>query len=220
MSKPSKENKGFFVFFDWVDDLNYLGGEKAWEMITAICNYYRDGENPVDNVEQPLKPMASLMFHQIKRGESISAVREEAGRKGGFATAKNSKAEAEPKQNAPTYTNTNTNTNTNTIINNPPIPPKGAEVYAERFCIFWDAFPKKVGKTAAEKAFKKIQPSAELLQKMLEAIKAQKQSEQWARDGGQFIPHPATWLNRGQWDDEITAPQNQKADISLDEFFS
>ena len=88
------------------------------------------------------------------------------------------------------------------------------------FCIFWEEYPKKVGKAAAEKAFIKLKPSAEMLQQMLEAIKAQKQSEQWARDGGQFIPHPATWLNRGQWDDEITAPQNQKADISLEEFFA
>ena len=214
MSNSIKESKGFFVFFDWVDDLNYLGGEKAWEMVTAICNYYRDGKNPVENVEQSLKPLASLMFHQIKRGESISAVREEAGRKGGFATAKNSKAEAKSKQNAPT----NTNTNTNTIIS--PKPPKGAEVYSERFCIFWEEYPKKVGKTAAEKAFMKLKPSAEMLQQMLDTIKAQKQTEQWMRDNGQYIPNPATWLNRGQWEDEITVPQSQKADITLEELFA
>lgn len=27
--------------------------------------------------------------------------------------------------------------------------------------------------------------------------------EQWQRDGGQYIPHPATWLNQGRWKDEI-----------------
>ena len=26
--------------------------------------------------------------------------------------------------------------------------------------------------------------------------------DQWKKDGGQFIPHPATWLNQEGWDDE------------------
>jgi hypothetical protein len=25
---------------------------------------------------------------------------------------------------------------------------------------------------------------------------------QWRKDGGQFIPNPATWLNQGRWDDQ------------------
>ena len=29
-------------------------------------------------------------------------------------------------------------------------------------------------------------------------------SAQWQRDNGQYIPHPATWLNQGRWDDELT----------------
>ena len=93
-------------------------------------------------------------------------------------------------------------------------------MYSERFCIFWKEYPKKVGKTAAEKAFLKLKPSEEMFQQMLDTIKAQKQTEQWMRDNGQYIPNPATWLNRGQWEDEITALQSQKADMSLDEFFS
>jgi hypothetical protein len=27
-------------------------------------------------------------------------------------------------------------------------------------------------------------------------------SEQWRRDDGRFIPHPATWLNQRRWEDE------------------
>lgn len=38
--------------------------------------------------------------------------------------------------------------------------------------------------------------------KVLAAVEQQKRSEQWQKDGGQFIPHPATWLNQGRWDDE------------------
>jgi hypothetical protein len=67
---------------------------------------------------------------------------------------------------------------------------------------FYEAYPRKVGLQAAVKAFAKCNPTPDLVEKMIEAIDAQKQSPQWAKDGGQFIPHPATWLNQGRWMDE------------------
>ena len=39
---------------------------------------------------------------------------------------------------------------------------------------------------------------------MIQAVEKQKQSTQWQRDGGQYIPHPATWLNQERWEDEVT----------------
>jgi hypothetical protein len=80
----------------------------------------------------------------------------------------------------------------------PPLPPKG-----ELFGLFWKSYPKRVGKGAAEKAFKKINPSKEALHQMLEAIEKAKKSDQWKKDGGQFIPYPATWLNQKRWEDEV-----------------
>lgn len=35
------------------------------------------------------------------------------------------------------------------------------------------------------------------------AVERQKCSDQWTQNNGQFIPHPATWLNQGRWDDEL-----------------
>jgi hypothetical protein len=64
------------------------------------------------------------------------------------------------------------------------------------------AYPKKVGKDGAKKAFRKRTADDELLALMLTAIEAQKHSSTWVKDGGQFIPHPATWLNEGRWMDE------------------
>lgn len=68
---------------------------------------------------------------------------------------------------------------------------------------FWKAYPKKLGKGAARKAWKKLNPSSSLLTNILEAIKKQKSCEQWCKDNGQFIPHPATWLNQERWQDEV-----------------
>jgi hypothetical protein len=73
----------------------------------------------------------------------------------------------------------------------------------ERFEVFWKAYPKKVGKKDAAKAFKKINVSDELLETMISTIEQSKQSVQWQRDDGQYIPNPSTWLNQGRWDDEL-----------------
>jgi len=73
------------------------------------------------------------------------------------------------------------------------------------FAEFWTAYPRKVGKGTAEKAWLKIAPDAILCGEILKAVATQVTSEQWLRDGGKFIPHPTTWLHRKSWLDEITA---------------
>lgn len=78
-----------------------------------------------------------------------------------------------------------------------------ANIQEERFAEFWGAYPKKASKQYALKAWKKLQPDAELHKKIMQAVNAQKQSKQWHRDNGQYIPYPATWLNGGQWDNEL-----------------
>lgn len=78
------------------------------------------------------------------------------------------------------------------------------DVIGERFKSFWTAYPKKQGKGAAEKSFRKIRPSDKLLKKMLEAIELAKKCSQWQRDGGQYIPNPATWIKQKRWEDEYS----------------
>ena len=79
----------------------------------------------------------------------------------------------------------------------PPLPPKG-----ELFDLFWKAYPKKVGKDAAYKAFAKRKPDEQLVKTMIASVRKQADTEQWKKDGGQFIPHASTWLNEGRWQDE------------------
>lgn len=72
------------------------------------------------------------------------------------------------------------------------------------FDAFWQTYPKKVGKDAARKAFEKRRPDNILLECMLKAVKQQQMSDQWAKG---FIPNPATWLNEGRWQDEVSTEQ-------------
>ena len=75
----------------------------------------------------------------------------------------------------------------------------------ENFAAFWSAYPRHTDKQAALRAFEKLKPDETMMQTMLAAIERQKQSAQWTKDGGQFIPHPATWLNGRRWEDELPA---------------
>ena len=108
--------------------------------------------------------------------------------------------------NTETETNTETKTNTPNGVNTPHNPPKG-------FSEFWRIYPRKVGKQAALKAWSKLKPSAELTQAILQAVEYQRTSPQWTKDGGQYIPNPATWLNQGRWEDEVTGPVKPSWDI-------
>lgn len=76
------------------------------------------------------------------------------------------------------------------------------------FDTFWKAYPRKVGKDEARKAWAKRKPDTTLSAKILAAVAAQKGWPAWADP--QYIPHPATWLNRAGWEDEpAVASQSQ-----------
>jgi len=73
--------------------------------------------------------------------------------------------------------------------------------YTPSFLTFWAAFPRKVGKDSACKAWQKRTGDMPDVDTLLSALEKQKKSEQWQNE--KFNPHPATWLNRGGWNDEI-----------------
>lgn len=85
-----------------------------------------------------------------------------------------------------------------------PLPPDGG-VVCDDFEAFWKEYPRKVGRAAAMRAWKRLKPNAEMRSKMLAAVKRHKTSPQWRKQNGDFIPHPTTWLNQGRWDDEVAS---------------
>ena len=83
----------------------------------------------------------------------------------------------------------------------PSTPPKPTPVEDEGFTEFWEKYPRKVGKLNARKAWKKTKGIP--LERILNAVDVWTASEEWTKDGGKYIPHPETWLNRGGWDDQV-----------------
>ncbi len=91
-------------------------------------------------------------------------------------------------------------------------PPHSLEV--NLFDEFWNAYPRKVAKAAANRVFNKLKVNDEVLALMISALDKQKQSKQWQEP--QFIPHATTWLNQRRWEDEEDLSSSNEVDMIID----
>jgi hypothetical protein len=79
--------------------------------------------------------------------------------------------------------------------------------YTDEFEMFWSAYPRKVAKMDALKAWNKIQKLDVIFEKIMDGLTKAIKSVDWVKDGGKFIPYPATWLNGERWNDEVEEAQ-------------
>ena len=91
------------------------------------------------------------------------------------------------------------NPNPNQSESNPN--PNPIQIYGG-FDEFWQAYPKKVKKPDAEKAWKQVEGCKHVAE-IIAAVQESKKSASWGKDGGQYIPYPASWLRGRRWEDEI-----------------
>jgi hypothetical protein len=77
---------------------------------------------------------------------------------------------------------------------------------------FWEQYPRKVAKQEALKAWEKLKPDKELFDEIMYALSAIKQTPQWTKDNGEFIPYPTTFIRQQRWKDEI-APAKEADDF-------
>ncbi|MGH9680886.1 MAG: hypothetical protein ACRD4Y_13130, partial [Candidatus Acidiferrales bacterium] len=74
---------------------------------------------------------------------------------------------------------------------------------------FWNVYPRKLNKRRAARAWKKIESSEARI--VLASVEDWKKTDQWSRDGGRYIPYPATFLNDRRWDDQFAAAGSQRS---------
>ena len=78
---------------------------------------------------------------------------------------------------------------------------------SSEFDLFWNAYPRHVGKQKAKQAWDKAKVTFAEVEKQ---IAAWSKSEQWTKDGGKFCPHPATWLHQRRWEDDAPAVEPER----------
>lgn len=138
-----------------------------------------------------------------ERDAELSAKRAEAGRKGGAARVAKQSAEQVAKQTGSRNKQVQAEREREQKEKDSPARARAA-AFAADFETWWETYPHKVGKTAAAKAYEKARRTAGVDADTLMAGLANATAVWVAeRRERQFIPHPATWLNQGRWDDDV-----------------
>lgn len=217
--------KGYFpLFFDTLEETQDLTDEEFGRLVRAVGAYASGDEDYADIITGNERYAFRFLKGQIDRNAEISTARAKAGankKQQDEAIIINAK-EIETNDNKNQQTETNENKPEQTSANSPKEKEKEKEKNKEKenkkreqertnalFDRFWFAYPRHQARSVAQKAFEKQNPDEALLTVMLQAIEKQKASPQWQENGGQFIPHPATWLNQRRWEDEVRVSQYQ-----------
>lgn len=189
----------------------------------AVCAYALSGQLPdldalpesVAIVFDLIRPVLDTAARKSKGGKKTGRPKEDNGKTSGRCEEDNGKTSGRPKEDngkekeGEKEKEKEKEVEVEREVENecylPPVVPlaesEPADALVEAFNEFWSAYPKKVGKKEAQKAFAKV-PKAEW-PKLVPAVEAQKNSKQWQKDDGQYIPHPTTWLNQGRWEDSV-----------------
>lgn len=101
------------------------------------------------------------------------------------------------------------------------VPPRSRPRHAAReertegFEAFWLEYPRKRKKGDARKAWTALAPDRTLTDRIMAAVAAARVSHDWRKEGGKFVPYPATWIRAEGWEDtfDARAPSTTVDDI-------
>lgn len=207
------ERKAFSFLRSFYESACNLKNNKPLQadFLMAVCNYGLNGIEP-----EPGGELAAL-FALVKPNLDISFAKSAAGAKGGSrnrADGSNPEADESEQQAEGSRSEANESRSEADGSNPEAIKDKGERIkdkglkqtlhlFDADFETFWKEYPRKTGKGAAKRAFEKALLKGVTIESLVTAVRRQKCGSQWTRDGGQYIPHPATWLNQERWEDEV-----------------
>lgn len=171
--------------------------EQAGELFKAACAW-ADGEEP-EIKNEAVRPFWALM--RVKLSEYADRYQARCDQNRRNRTTVNDHERTRTNTNKSPKTKTKTKTKDS--LRESPLTPKGEGEWFD--VTFWPAYPRKVAKEAARKAAAKVLAAGVDPAEVMAGLEAARASEQWTRDGGRYVPHPATWLNGRRWEDEATA---------------
>jgi uncharacterized protein YdaU (DUF1376 family) len=172
--------------------------EAVWT--TVIAKFHRGTDGLFRNAR-----LERERLKQAERRAVLAANGKKGGRPGNQTETKRlrlGKPNGNQKQSLPSPFPLPSSSSVSDPVPSEPSPASGGDV---RFEQFWAVYPNHKGKDDARKAWQRRRPSEALTDIIIAAVKAQCLWPEWIERDGKFIPHPATWLNRGCWDDEPRA---------------
>jgi hypothetical protein len=192
---------------------------------TDECAY---GEEPVKMIERSLKEFVALKMISIREDGTIEIINFEKRQDTNLTDAERAAKYRERKRvtqcNVTNVTRVTQPSVTNVTLE---VEVEGegekkrintlAHSRSEGFEKFWSAYPKKISKGQAEKAWSSLRPNEQLLVEILQGIERAKTSANWRKDGGQYIPYPATWLRAKGWEDQLCGASHEELEAEANE---
>ena len=90
----------------------------------------------------------------------------------------------------------------------------------KNFELFWSVYPNKKSKKTAFEKFKRIDFKKTSFESIMISLEKQKQSDDWTKNGGQYVPMPQTWIFNERWTDEIQAPVQQQNHTDVNAYWT
>lgn len=89
-------------------------------------------------------------------------------------------------------------------------PEKPTQKPIDGFDEWWKQYPKKVGKLDAKKAYRAVIKQGATPQDLLDGLQRHNANWKAKNTDPQYIPHPASWLRKGRWEDELATPASNQ----------
>lgn len=196
------------VFVDYLDAIEPLGDAERGRLFTSLLTYARTGEVPqLGGNERFLFPMMRAQIDRdVLSKDELSQKRREAASASKKSTCEQKEHLQASAASASKSPQDKDKDKDNKTIDKDKDNKKRTDAKTDDFDAFWAVYPRKVGKGDAKKAFAKVKAPVSVL---INAVNTQKQSQQWLRNDGQYIPNPATWLNQGRWEDELPTKEGR-----------
>lgn len=238
------DKNGLYLFFDWIELFEELPAKSFKKIVVSLKNFEKVGAEP-----EGLTKMEAAIFYTISRQltgmgkrreketqrkkewrerqmtESAGQSRDIPGTSPGHPrdvpvtspghhtlSKSKSKSKSESKSESKSLSPLT------------PLSREGGE-NAERegkdgFARFWEAYPRKQHKVAAEEEWSRIGPGKELADEIIGGVIRWSTSRQWNQEGTRFVPMPEKFLHNRQWEDEPPGGDAPPATFDTQEFFN
>ena len=183
-----------FIFYrSFLKSIQHLDPVEQLELFQAIVQYGLDQHEP------EMSRYVRAVWESIKPQLDANQRKYENGCKGGKPKANQDLTTLEPPHNLMSNGNDNEKENDNAKEEGLMAKPKRDSSIL--FDQFWNLYPRKTSKQSASKAFAKLKDEDQ--QAAINNI-----ARLYAETPVQFVPHAATYLNQGRWEDQAIARTN------------